>query len=460
LRDTYKPIVKLTFLAFALGAITCVPATILPLWLDEILQLLGTRDLRFSALLNYVADNAGGVPLGYLTQAATIHLIGYSVFAARLPSIVFGVLSYFGFGVLVLQAKLLWPSIGLLLFALLPLQIRYASEARPYEQALCLTTWCSVLFLEIVARPRAWKSVAYVLFVICAVYTQPFGLFVVVAHLSWSVLTWKSERMPQFGQPISNAGIAAIAGGLAFLPWFFFARNHWHQAISSAATGTGMNLKTPLLIFREITGAGFPGAVLISILVFIGLTATGRSRNERLFWGLALTTPMLLTVSADAAFGYFFAIRQLIFVLPALAMLAAFGLDAYMAKHEKAAVTVVTALFLTFLYSDFRFLTRPREDWQQASKMVETEVRTGACYDPLPESSGSLFEFFYPSLARHRCATTAQEHETVVATSPYANLNEIEQRRTELHKAHFRLVNPNLNRQPLVQLWQRPNVLP
>jgi uncharacterized membrane protein len=460
LRDTYKPIVKLTFLAFALGAITCVPAIILPLWLDEILQLLGTRDLGISALLNYVAENAGGVPLGYLTQAATIHLVGYSVFAARLPSIVFGVLSYFGFGVFVLQAKLLWPSIGLLLFALLPLQIRYASEARPYEQALCLTTWCSVLFLEIVARPRAWKSVAYVLFVICAVYTQPFGLFVVVAHLSWSVLTWKSERMPQFGQPISNAGIAAIAGGLAFLPWFFFARNHWHQAISSAGTGTGMNLKTPLLIFREITGAGFPGAVLISILVFIGLTATGRSRNERLFWGLALTTPMLLTVSADAAFGYFFAIRQLIFVLPALAMLAAFGLDAYMAKHEKAAVTVVTALFLTFLYSNFRFLTRPREDWQQASKMVETEVRTGACYDPLPESSGSLFEFFYPSLARHRCATTAQEHETVVATSPYANLNEIEQRRTELHKAHFRLVNPNLNRQPLVQLWQRPNVLP
>jgi hypothetical protein len=257
LRDTYKPIVKLTFLAFVLGAITCVPAIILPLWLDEILQLLGTRDLGISALLNYVAENAGGVPLGYLTQAATIHLVGYSVFAARLPSIVFGVLSYFGFGVLVLQAKLLWPSIGLLLFALLPLQIRYASEARPYEQALCLTTWCSVLFLEIVARPRAWKSVAYVLFVICAVYTQPFGLFVVVAHLSWSVLTWKSERMPQFGQPISNAGIAAIAGGLAFLPWFFFARNHWHQAISSAGTGTGMNLKTPLLIFLRDHWRGF-----------------------------------------------------------------------------------------------------------------------------------------------------------------------------------------------------------
>jgi hypothetical protein len=59
-----------------------VPAILLPLWLDEILQLIGTRDLGFSALLNYVAENAGGVPLGYLTQAATIHLVGYSVFAA------------------------------------------------------------------------------------------------------------------------------------------------------------------------------------------------------------------------------------------------------------------------------------------------------------------------------------------------------------------------------------------
>jgi hypothetical protein len=58
LRDTYKPIVKLSLLAFALGAITCVPAIMLPLWLDEILQLLGTRDLGFSALLRYVAENA------------------------------------------------------------------------------------------------------------------------------------------------------------------------------------------------------------------------------------------------------------------------------------------------------------------------------------------------------------------------------------------------------------------
>ncbi|HEY1945505.1 MAG TPA: hypothetical protein VGG97_00755 [Bryobacteraceae bacterium] len=401
-----------------------------------------------------MAENAGGVPLGYLTQAAAIHVVGYSVFAARLPSIIFGVFSYFGFGVLILQAKLTRPMISLLLFALLPLQFRYASEARPYEQALCFTIWCSVLFLEIVARPRVWKSVVYALLVSCAVYTQPFGLFIVAAHLGWVILTWKPERK----QLILNAGIAAIAGGLAFLPWFFFARNHWHQAISAAGTGTGMDLKTPILIVREITGAGFPGAVLISILIFFGLTATDRPRDERLFWSLALATPMLLTISADAAFGYFFAIRQMIFVLPALAMLAAFGLEAYMAKHGKAAVTVVTVLFVTFLYSNFRFLTRPREDWQQASKVVETQVRAGACYVPLPESSGSLFEFFRPSLARHRCVTTTQEHrnEIVVATSPYANLNEIQLRRTELHKANFRLVIRDLNQQPLVQLWQRP----
>jgi hypothetical protein len=299
-----------------------------------------------------------------------------------------------------------------------------------------------------------------VLFLICAVYTQPFGLFVVAAHLGWAILTWKPGHIPRSGQLILNAGIAAAAGGLAFLPWFFFARSHWHQAISAAGTGTGMDLKTPILIVREITGAGFPGAVLISILAFFGWTATGRPRHERLFWALALTAPMLLTVAADAAFGYFFAIRQMIFVLPALAMLAAFGLEAYMAKHGKAVVTVVTVLFVTFLYADFRFLTRPREDWQQASKAAETEVRTGACYAPLPKSSGSLFEFFYPVLALHRCGTAAEEHRNaiVVATSPYANLNEIQQRLTELHEANFRLVIPDLNRQPLVQLWRRPAV--
>lgn len=58
------------------------------LWVDEVLQLLGTRDEpTVVGLLKWVMVNPGGVPLGYLTQKAVIDVLGYSVFTARLPSI-------------------------------------------------------------------------------------------------------------------------------------------------------------------------------------------------------------------------------------------------------------------------------------------------------------------------------------------------------------------------------------
>src|ERR1700733_2337150 len=66
-------------------------AAVRPLWLDEILQLMDTRQpsaTRLMAGLPYRAP--GNAPLGYLVQQAALRIAGYSVWRARLPAVLFG----------------------------------------------------------------------------------------------------------------------------------------------------------------------------------------------------------------------------------------------------------------------------------------------------------------------------------------------------------------------------------
>jgi hypothetical protein len=74
------------------AVLICVYAIVLvslsgarPLWLDEIWQLIGTRDLSGPPLMRYVATFPGAAPLGYLVQHWTINLFGFSLFFSKVP---------------------------------------------------------------------------------------------------------------------------------------------------------------------------------------------------------------------------------------------------------------------------------------------------------------------------------------------------------------------------------------
>ena len=74
------------------GALVLLLVPVLPFWLDEVLQLLGT-DPRMSLreVLAYVPQNPGGVPLGYVFQHWVLQVAGSSRWTARALSAVFGV---------------------------------------------------------------------------------------------------------------------------------------------------------------------------------------------------------------------------------------------------------------------------------------------------------------------------------------------------------------------------------
>src|SRR5690242_16169053 len=106
-------------------------------------------------VLAYVPHVSGNVPIYYVFQFGSVHLLGFSAFSGRLPSAISSVAACAGVFFLARRLGLRWPLLATGIFALFPLQLRYALEARPYELALCLSIWASVAFLRVMERPES-----------------------------------------------------------------------------------------------------------------------------------------------------------------------------------------------------------------------------------------------------------------------------------------------------------------
>ena len=103
----------------------------LSLWLDELIDLLGTQTHNLHAVIKYAASNPGGAPIWYVTQALVTGAMGFSTFSARLPACIASICSCWGLAVLAQRIGARCPALYVAAFAMLPLQLRYALEGRP-----------------------------------------------------------------------------------------------------------------------------------------------------------------------------------------------------------------------------------------------------------------------------------------------------------------------------------------
>src|ERR1700732_3800645 len=90
-------------LSFFLGFYACALGARLPvlsLWLHEIYCLIVARMERLADVLDYVPHVSGNVPLNYVVQFASVHLLGFSSFTGRLPSAISSVVACAGVFVL------------------------------------------------------------------------------------------------------------------------------------------------------------------------------------------------------------------------------------------------------------------------------------------------------------------------------------------------------------------------
>ena len=343
----------LAFLAlYSICLLSLLPR--LSLWLDEILDLIGVRFYDLPRLIEYVPKNSGGVPLGYLIQVVSVRALGFSSFSGRLPSAIFSVLGAIGIGLLAKRLGLRWPALALAVFCLFPLQFRYALEARPYSQALAISIWTTLAFLRLREEPIWPRSLLYWASITAGLYTQPYSVFVAIAHFAWVILLPENATKKRL---LATAGAALFLAALAFLPWYSYAHQFWRESIETSGFRSTINFKTPLLILRELIGAGYPGALLVLAGACAGLARHGR---ERLFWILQLACPVFLALLADWMFGYFLAMRQMIFLLAPLAILFASGLEVLAARWRMPATVYGCLSIAILVYGDVHFFARPR----------------------------------------------------------------------------------------------------
>jgi mannosyltransferase len=409
-----------------LGVYACVLVALLQalsLWLDEIYDLIVARMDRVANVLAYVPHVSGNVPLNYIVQFASVHLLGFSAFTGRLPSAISSVVACAGVFVLAKKMGLRRPILAAAIFALFPLQLRYALEARPYELALCLSIWATVAFLRVVEQPASVSRAAlYALFIIAGLFTFPYMLFVPLAHLAWAgILSFRTQRR----QPLLAAALALGIAGLIFAPWYLHSAALWRTAVAVGQLQGTITLRAVPMILRELIAAGYIG----SLLAVAGLACGLVRRPDWPLWLLYLVVPIVCAVAADAWFGYFLAIRQVIFVLAPLALLFTAGAEAL---PPRPAAILTAALLITLVVGNISFFRRPREDWRSAAVILASEP----CVVYSPPDSRNLYAFFVADLVNREC-TLGQAPRVALAVSPYDSKDSVTQRQRQLNDSGY-----------------------
>lgn len=420
---------RLFLAAYAAALALLLPR--LPLWLDEILTLAGARQPDLGALLEYLRTVPGGTLLAFLAPQAALRLLGGWAVSARAVSALASVAACAGVLALARRLQLRWPLAAVAVFALCPLQFRYALEARPYALALCLSVWSTVIVLQLAERPR-WRgaAVAYALLTVAAGYTLAYALFVPAAHLAWLMLARNR------GAALAVTASLGVAG-LALAPWYLHFRADW-QAITAANAPWDWGAIDVFL--KELTGAGYWGTALLACGAFFGAKRTGW-RSPWLWWAVV---PVPLVWIANAVFNYFFAVRQMIYILAPLALLFALGAESLRTKGR-----ALLALFLAAsLYEDVNWFRKPRENWAAAARSIPEQ----GCIMFVPADARLLYTFFRPELAAQVCAA-ADSAPVVLAASPYDPGGEREDAERALASRGLVRASTQSFHGPQVQVW-------
>jgi mannosyltransferase len=394
-------------------------------------------------VLAFVPGNAGGVPLGYLVDFWMIRLFGYSVFIVRLPSVLFTVWTCAAVYILAWQANLRAPLLAAVLYAVSPLTMRYALEARPYAQAACWSALSTFVFLSLVRNPTLGKAARYAALVALGLFTQPYSSFVPAAHLIWVVLVKRNMRAAGF------AGAAVVLASLAFLPWYFKAHGAWQGAISSGVRFF-VAAKDLLVIPHELMGTGFVGAALTAIAIVVALGWFSWSKEEKLLWALYAAMPLLLVPAADAYFGYFLAARQMIFALVPISILIAGCMDV---RRWGLVLPVMLPMVLlgAMIYEDVRWARRPGEGWQAAA----VQLRDAGCTTFVPAGARTMYVFFEPQLRVCDENTLTTAGTVALALSPDQYESVYAEARQRLGRAGFRKVADLRTADPRIEVYRR-----
>lgn len=386
---------------YGLAILACL--AVRPLWVDEVLQLIATKSApSVRAMFESIRISVGAAPLGYLTQRPFVRLAGASAFWARFPSALCSVASC---GLLLwicrkLRLSVATSALATGIFMIAPSQVRYAMEARPYAEALLLGLVAAVALANPARRPSIGAAVLAMLAVAAGLYTQTLIVFPLCGIALWySVAALRSGHGGRAILPIACVG----AAGALYAPWYLANLGIWHlhMQLSGYPSFHWTRALAPD-VFKGISGGSIVCSAALLFLAAAGLRAKrdvgGLMACAAIF---AIAGPLI----EDSLQNYFFAARQILYAVPALAVLAGLGFEAWWRRSRMVAVAALAVFAAAALEGAVSYQMHAKENWRAAAAALADVTRDGYCLD-MPVDSGNmdLYSVFEPSLASHTCA--------------------------------------------------------
>jgi len=285
------------------------------MWWDETTTYeASTRSLSDLWQLLHTVDAVHG--LYYLLMHTFLPRGEGDAILLRLPSVIG--MTFAVAGTAVIGRRLAGPAVGLLaglVLAVSPLASQYAQEGRSYALVTAAVVLACLLFLRALDKPSPARWAGYAAALLLATALHLFAVLVLLAH----GVTLLAIRSPwRITRRWLAAALAVCAG---VLPYAMYARRQTERMITlPPPTRKGISE-----FAVEFTGPGHLASALVSVLVIIGLLrGPAMMRAFALPW-LVLPSAVLLTYSlVQPAFH----LRYVLHSLPAMALLAAVGLNA------------------------------------------------------------------------------------------------------------------------------------
>ena len=341
-----------------------------PFWFDEGVSVAIAR-LDWYNFVRILWRREANMSLYYFLLHFWLHF-GGSEYFIRTLSVLFAVASIPA--IYWLGRRLFDARVGLIAASLLAVNaydIQYSQDARSYTLMVLLCALSSLCFLKCLAEPSCRNRVAYIVVSALAVYAQFFSLLLVLAH-------WLS-----LGRWEPSVGVARLKND-----WRWIALAVSPILVFVATTGTG-----PLRwVHRPSLGdlwvfalhmAGNGGPLLLGGLAAAGLGAVIATRPGRYlrrfsqddwkcrFLELWIIVPPLLTLSVSLVKPLFVP-RYFIFCLPAVLLLAAYGVVRLRSVWLTTPATLLLlALSLNATAGCYRHdVDIERDDWRSISQYL------------------------------------------------------------------------------------------
>lgn len=415
------------FLLSAYELLLVITVTVIPLRLNEILQLMGSSYHSLPKLMGWVAQTPSTAPLNYFMQLPFVIAGGASRIFARLPSLVFALGSSYLFLRLATRIPVHARYLALVLFMLLPVHYRFATQGTPVEQGLFLILLATLCYFRLVQMPNFRAAALYGGLLILCLYTDPSSYLPALGYLLFLVPfvnSARGRRVIWFALP------ASIVPIFLFLPYYFWARPQANPDWLLERTYPP-DLPIYLQPLYSIAAGGWNGYILATLLLAGTLTGAWASARALiratsagpavlgLFGGVLSATAIPFAI--DAWTGHPFPPSRVLWAVPAIIILSFAAVEWLPPRKIVHALTSGLALLCIVLSAlcDAEYFHNRAEDFETEALLVRPQLTGDSCVVFVSQKlSERLFLLFDPGLAGRECSNFLHRR-VVLASHPY-----------------------------------------